>query len=356
MFLYEVMKFEMDQDLRDALDNETNRTSLPLESVYFTTRPIFSWAMMTIGSLGIIGNILTLFVYSRLGFSTSINISYTALAVSDLFCVLTSMVLGVRFIGIPLPTRNAQARGQIFALLGAYPHTAFSRTTSLLTAWISLERCLCVVFPIKVKIMITRRVTEFAVTTIFLLGCFPLVFLYSGYMTKRQQEPKSNMTSLVLPNSDGPVGKKFDAPALFLFGLVYPIVSSVTVMVCTVALIFKLRQSTRWRRLNATAATRGVPPYHSTSTKELRVTRVVVTITSIFLVCSLPTAAHLLAISSVDGYSGSGHLRYIGWINSMVIVLFAEINSSLNFVIFTASGLRFRQVLLQIMTGWVCRI
>ncbi|GFS02599.1 chemosensory receptor A [Elysia marginata] len=352
----------MDQGM-NGRHSETNGTILgrnwpqSLESVYFSIGPLFSWTLIATGTVGTTGNILTLLVYSRLGFSSTIYISYTALAVSDLFCVLSSMVFGLRYMRSPLPNLSAQVSDEVLRLVGVYPHFAFSRTTGLLTAWISLERCLCVIFPTRVKLMISRTVTKLTIIAIFLIGCFPLVFLYGVYRIERQFDPNSNATSFTFLRHGGPLQEKLESTALFLFSVVYPTLSCVSVTVCTVALIIKLRHSTRWRKLNATAANaqqgKSSSQNAQTSTRETRVTRVVIIVAGVFLICSLPTAAHLLAVATIDGYSNTGYLRYLRWINGMVTVLFAQVNSSLNIVIFATSGQRFRAVLFQILTGCV---
>lgn len=36
-------------------------------------------------------------------------------------------------------------------LTGAWPHVAFTRVTSWITAFITLERCLCITMPLKVR-------------------------------------------------------------------------------------------------------------------------------------------------------------------------------------------------------------
>ncbi|GFR61834.1 chemosensory receptor A [Elysia marginata] len=353
----------MDQGLHDRHGNETNGTSSDnegnwlrnLESIYLSIGPVFSWTVIAVGALGITGNILTLLVYSRLGFVATINISYTALAVSDLLCVLTSMVFGFRHAGIPLPGLSARVSEEVLKLVGAYPHFAFSRTTGLLTAWISLERCICVVFPTRVKVMISRTVTQVAITACFVLGCFPLVFVYAVYKIERRLNPDTNSTSLALLSIGGPVQEKLEGTTLFLFAVVYPLVSYVSVTACTVSLVIKLQKSTKWRRTNATAAARGESSYQIAPARDLRVTRVVVVVAVVFLACSLPTAAQLVTVATVDGYTTIGHLRFLRLINGMVTLLFAEVNSSLNIVIFTVSGQRFRSVLLQIIANWVYR-
>ena len=66
-----------------------------LEDTYFRVHPGFSGAFVGTGCFGIIGNVLILIVFTKMGFSNTIHMSYSALAVSDLCCVLASMVYGI---------------------------------------------------------------------------------------------------------------------------------------------------------------------------------------------------------------------------------------------------------------------
>ncbi|KAK3702406.1 hypothetical protein RRG08_067259 [Elysia crispata] len=332
-----------------------------LENVYGNICAVYSWGLVGTGVLGVIGNILIVLVYTTMGFSNTINISYTALAVSDLCCVLACVVYGAALIWIPVQQMPcSQTYQQYGRLFGGYPYLAFSRVTALLTAWISLERCLCVILPARIKLMITHTVTKLALITIFMLACFPLVCLYLAYTSESQFDPNMNVTIKTVLY-DGGVGQSvLQKVALFLFGVVYPTSSGVSVTVCTAVLVVTLKQSTRWRNLNAsggstssTDAKNGSTSEssHIMSTRDVRVTRVVVIVTSVFLVCSLPTIGQLVANSVFQDYSATGYFTYLYHINGMVAVWVTQLNSSLNIIIFTVSGQRFRATLLQVLAG-----
>ncbi|KAK3776904.1 hypothetical protein RRG08_024674 [Elysia crispata] len=223
-----------------------------LASVYGNICTAYSWSLVGTGIVGFLGNVLILCVYATMGFSNTIFISYTALAVSDMLCVLACVVYGATLIGIPLqPMPCTQTYQQYGRLFGGYPYLAFSRVTALLTAWISLERCLCVLFPTRIKVMITHTVTKVVLTGIFILGCFPLVLLYLAYRRELRFDPSMNITSKTLMYDEGIGQSELQKIALFLLGVIYPVSSSVSVAACTTVLIIKLKQSTRWRKLNA---------------------------------------------------------------------------------------------------------
>ena len=61
---------------------------LPGFDAFFGLEPYLAWSTLISGVFGIVGNIVILLVFYKLGFSETIHISYVALTVSDLCCVL----------------------------------------------------------------------------------------------------------------------------------------------------------------------------------------------------------------------------------------------------------------------------
>ncbi|RUS85785.1 hypothetical protein EGW08_006414 [Elysia chlorotica] len=275
------------------------------EDAYLRVRPGFSWTFVGTGCFGIVGNILIVAVFAKMGFSNTIHISYSALAVSDLFCVLASMVYGITVMDVVRNSFNAQTSYRMSNIFGGLPHVCFARTTALITAWISLERCLCVKFPTKVRLMITRTVTKIVLGTIFALGCIPMVFVYAANSS-----------------SKGTSGERAT--------LLVPV----------------------WVTANHAVA---VSQNQHKLAKENRVTKVVVILAVLFLLCSLPMSVNILADFIIPEYSIDGSLRYLHLINGMINVLVTELNSSVNVVVFAVSGHRFRSVLFEILSKGRCQ-
>ncbi|GFS16251.1 peptide receptor GPCR [Elysia marginata] len=171
-----------------------------LEKIMPILVTFFFWVASLIGIFGVIANILNLLVYARLGFSETIHMSYAALAVSDLCCILSVIwsVFGVtpELQAILAGYRFRVDQTQLSNITGGWPHMAFSRTTAFLTSWISLERCLCVILPTRVKVIITRKVTRIVLTAIFIIGCCPVVLAYVELKFERTLDPASNITTL----------------------------------------------------------------------------------------------------------------------------------------------------------------
>ncbi|GFS04507.1 chemosensory receptor A [Elysia marginata] len=329
-----------------GLDN----SALYFKSFYPSFQSILSWAMVGVGFAGILSNVLTIIVYVKLGFKETINISYLALALSDLGCVLTAMFSGVL---------NTSALEHVFEsyrikmdlvsvirLLATWPHIVFSKTTAILTAWISVQRCLCVVFPTKVRHIVSLTVTRVVITSIFVAVCCPVAFVYVERRLALRFDPLDNYTTLNVYG--GKTDRGIDLVSLrLMYGFVYPILSWVIVTVCTTFLILRLRTAARWRHLNSGNQGR-------VTARETRVTKTIVTVATIFILCSVLQPLHVLANVMFSEYSRTGSLRFIDMAITEITVLLGQFNSSVNIIVFTVLGCRFRSVLFKMISAWFC--
>ena len=330
---------------------------LPAFDIYFNLLPYLLWSSLVCGLVGITGNILILFVFYRLGFAEAVHISYVSLAISDLFCIL-SIVWGAacnlpifdHFVG----KDEFGEKVHFVNLTGGLPHFAFSRTTALITAWISLERCLCVLFPTNVKVMVTRTVTKTVLAIIFIVGLFPVAFAYVGYRIEWKVDPVSNRTLLFVTGYDHNTLNPLNRIAFLLYGAVYPLFSWFTVTVCTSFLIMKLKkQVATWRKLNVyaiTAARRFTHASHpGLSARNIRVTKTVVILAIVFIIATLPVSVSLVVRTLIREFSIDGTLMYPFRITFAISTLLSEFNSSLNVFIFAAVGSKFRNGLKQLL-------
>ena len=134
-------------------------------------------------------------------------------------------------------SRDSHGMTHLTNFTGGRPHFSSSLNTTLLTAWISLERCLCVPFPTRVKLIIPRTVSKVVITTIFILGCCP----FHGFLCWVEL----NSTRLPMFNTARNYLNGHNTVAFFLHCAVYPVFSCVTVTICTTYLIVKLSQRAR---------------------------------------------------------------------------------------------------------------
>ena len=322
------------------------------DRIYHEFKPVFSWTAIGIGVFGIVGNILVLRVYAKMGVSSStIHTSFVALSVADLCCILSVAFCGISTLDAVLLQFDAPASSYLRQLAGALLPLGFSKTSALITAWISLERCLGVAFPTKMKLMVTRTVSSVVLATIFIAGCAPMVFVYVVTMTAGRFDGRSNSTTLFVYDGDSWLHKG-RATVLSLYGLAYPVSSWVTVTVCSIVLVIKLTHSRR--RVVPGSVVRSTGTQAMKTMRERRVTKLIVMVAGVFLLCSAPVSAHIMSSFTIPGYFRDGSLKQLYLMNEMICMIVTELNSSLNILIFAFSGQKFRAVLLDIFSGRCC--
>ncbi|GFN92631.1 chemosensory receptor b [Plakobranchus ocellatus] len=113
-----------------------------------------------INNCAIIANGLSIAVFVKLGLSEPSNISLTALAICDftLVALLTwnNLCYWLTYHNVRLPFHGAN----VTHLTGGAQFAFLSSTVAWITAFVSFERCICILFPLKVRRLITPRVVQ----------------------------------------------------------------------------------------------------------------------------------------------------------------------------------------------------
>ncbi|GFR97841.1 peptide receptor GPCR [Elysia marginata] len=345
----------MDRNSNDTISGLVSSNYLTqMQEIFDMVISIIAYIIIGMGPIGIAGNIVNLVVFLSLGFSETIHMSYVALAICDIGCILTtvwtSLTASTKVVEGILARFRVKTDFVILAnFTRSWPHLALSRTTAaLLTAWISFERCLCVFPPTRVKLIITPRVTKTVISVLYAIGCCPVVFAYVGFTTEMKFDPVTNVTTLLLFTNKGNQLKTLNQFAFLLYAVVYPVISWVVVAISAVFLILKLKQSARWRDANSRVIIAGSPLDRQKKRmfcKEARVIKTVVLIACTFIFCSFPISATVLMRSIAREYSLGGQYRFIIIISTGISYIFTEFNSSINIAIYTFTGTKFRSAL-----------
>ncbi|GFO02213.1 chemosensory receptor b [Plakobranchus ocellatus] len=204
---------------------------------------VLVYMLQLINIAALIGNSLNIVVFMKLGFSESSNISLTALAASDLVWVVMSVWSNVCFL---LSFEDARLPFQVLNvsfLTSSTPYLFVGRTVAWITAFISFERCLCILAPLKVKSLITPKITSVVVLVITTLTFGPVLLTYLRY--NFVWLPYMNATILdVAPNDNA----YFIIMEKIVLGGIQPISAFSIVLVCTVFLVVQLRKFSSWRK------------------------------------------------------------------------------------------------------------
>ncbi|XP_059178437.1 growth hormone secretagogue receptor type 1-like [Physella acuta] len=168
-----------------------------------------------ISVLGIVGNVLNMAVFVKFGLQSTINISFTMLAFSDLASMVTLLWYNVcgspEFMTSGVPFIFAEVKH----LTAGFPHACFSRVTSWVTVYITAERFLCVAFPLKIKRMITPRKAAGVIFVIYAVMILSLLPEYSTVYLTWMFYPSLNKTLLGLAFTNN--REDFDGVSLLLY-------------------------------------------------------------------------------------------------------------------------------------------
>ncbi|GFR87648.1 chemosensory receptor B [Elysia marginata] len=324
----------------------------------FLSGQLYLWLMglvlvltILVASFATGANIVTIIVYNRLGYTDTTSISLTALAVSDMGVAATTYICVLAYFLPMIP--NAPFTYAMFLSTGPAPHTLFSRVSALITTYVSIERYLCVLIPMKVKSVFTPRRTVVAMTIIFvaIFTLYPIVFLRFpvGWISI----PQLNISLIaVIPVTDYDIITLYNIAgniaSVYLPLLIFP-----TMFFTTVGLALTLKKSKKWRDANAAGTTRGSSANGvrstaqdsaaaATSSKESRAVKMVILITTVFILSLLPSCFHLIAQILFAEFSPGGRFTNLYFLVNMFVLTADCANCSANVIIYYKMSTRFR--------------
>ena len=309
---------------------------------------------LVVNICGVTGNILIIIVYSKMGFSDSTNISLVALAISDIGSVLPTAcgcVLTLFSLYEQLPVSL-----QVVRLVSTWPHIAMTRVTTFITCFISLERCLCVMIPLKIKRIITARRTVFILVLIYVAILPPVSMIYFKWTLSWKFFASQNKTLLgQVVIKDNPLINAITTEGDIYYCSFLPIATCTFVTVCTVYLTTSLRRSKKWRDTITSSAASGDDKTRqdvnrstksgasSSISKEERTVRIVIAVAVTFVASMLIHISTILARHVESEWSGAGRYSKYFRIVWTIADLSENINASINVIIYYKMSSKFRE-------------
>ncbi|GFN99642.1 chemosensory receptor a [Plakobranchus ocellatus] len=313
------------------------------------------YTLQLINNCAIIANSLNIAVFVKLGFSEPSNISLTTLAICDFILAVLStwsnLCFWLTYHNVRLPFHGVN----VTFLTGGAQGAFLSTTVAWITAFISLERCLCILFPLKVRRLITPRGTFVAMPIIILFTFCPSFYTYIRYKFVWVFNPYLNESILNTTPVNSEFAILFEKISLVICGVLQPLLAFSIVVICTVLLVVQLRKISSWRLSVTSAKSQRVQPEEnqaSTSSaaesrisqKEERLVRMVVAIATIFIVSYIPTCILLLCYVVFDEYNLFGVNSRLFIVSGYIISLGQPISGSVNILIYYKMASRFRSV------------
>ncbi|CAL1540982.1 unnamed protein product, partial [Lymnaea stagnalis] len=291
---------------------------------------------------GTAANAINMAVLYKQGLDTSINISFFGMALSDTCSLLTLLWYNVCFnpllsdSGLPLDPIEFQH------LTGCYPHDCFSRITGMIIMYVTAERCLCIMAPLRVKLIITPRRATMIVCFLYLLMFALLIPEYYSYYLDWKFFPARNKTLIGLVTRPHAILLESLTDIMYAVCL---ITSFISVVILTIILVKKLQQKEMWRM----ASTADKHQSDRMSTRNRKTIHMVVQIAAMLIVCYTPVVVVYVWTFLEPEFTTSGLYANLYFAACSVAQVFEAINSSFHIVLYYVMSSNYRCTLHQIL-------
>ncbi|GFO02772.1 chemosensory receptor a [Plakobranchus ocellatus] len=318
----------------------------------------------TIALFGIVSNIINIIIFIKTGFSESITVSLLGLAISDLL----ALVFVVPFIAFSNPIMlhsddHPFNSIDVIFLAITFPYSAFTRITCLITAFVTIERCLCFVLPLRVKTLLTPRRSAIVICAIFAITLCTLIPPHLAAKLDWRHDTRRNKTIY------GLVFKRKDSAQLMeirtIMTLSIQLFSFFALVVSNIALAITVKRQAKWRASSGAAGIQQNGQLQqnsvenaadSTMSRNRRLARMIQLLSFIQFVTFLPSTLFYLVALGLPEFSMYGKYRneYKScWPSATVLQC---LNSSLNIIFYYRMNTRFRNRMAKMFKKGATRI
>lgn len=286
--------------------------------------------------VGTITNVINIVIFYRQGLYTTTNISFFFIAVSDLCCLIVHQVYN--FVVNPLCQKlHLQVLvKEVEYVTCALPREMFARITCFFTVYITAERCLCVTFPLQIKLIIAPRTTWTTMFCIcgFIVACFIPTFVTNQLVW--QYYPEYNQTLL---GTDMRNKNEQMFSILHLIHSFVGILSFLTILVFTAILTTKLKQKHKWRKKVSFQQDKSA----SLSGRDRVAMVTVVLVASISVICYAPSTLLTATMVFVPEFTLGGSYNNVLEVMWSFAFLLENINASVNMFLYLQMSSKYRR-------------
>ncbi|CAL1530413.1 unnamed protein product, partial [Lymnaea stagnalis] len=286
-----------------------------------------------IAIFGIVANSINIAVFYRQGLNTTINISFTMLAVSDLCSLVTYLMFNVCTNPLVVNSGAPVVFSEVKHLTSAFPHACFSRVTAWITAYITAERCACIAYPLKVKRMITLRRACVILVAIYAVMILSLTPEYATVYVTWKFYPQLNRTLLGTSISEDRNKVK---KITFLLYPSYTLSAFIAVALFTSILLVALNRKAKWRQVATTGQSEII------ATRDKKTVKMVIVLAGIFAVTVSPAVLVTALMLSIPGLDFVGEYSNLFFVFFSFTFLFDVINSSAHIFLYYKMSSNYR--------------
>ncbi|KAH9505307.1 hypothetical protein Btru_059231 [Bulinus truncatus] len=299
-----------------------------------------------IGLFGIVANVINMCVFRKQGLNNSMNVSFFALTFSDLFSLITLEWVNICLNPFIDNLDSILIFKEVQFLTAGILHVCAARITSCVTAYITAERCLSIVLPLKVKQIVTPRRTSIIIVIIYIVNIASLIPEYmTGFLDWKYYPPK-NTTMIGLqfrPN------KQMMESLLFTFHAVLAVFSFTATLVFTIILVVKLKHSAKWRK----ASTFDSKQAETTTARDRRTMTMIILVATNLIICYAPTVGFCIVLPILPEFSIVGRESNLFEAVWSFAFLCHSVNSSFNIFLYHNMSSNYRNSFLGMFS--ICR-
>lgn len=286
---------------------------------------------------GITTNMFNIIVFVKMRFKETTNIALLGLAISDTFALLSLLWICIcvnplfRYAdSVDLLTFEIQHK------TGGWTHMIFTRVTAVITFYITLERCLCIAFPLKIKTILTPTRVLIIIVGIYCLIVGSLGSNYGNFDLGWKFSPEFNRTMLGVIYRDNRVIVQTVA---YFLNVVYVVIPFTGVIICSSILIWKLKQRSKFLHSSTTSEldkTRG-------NSRDNQVMKMVVYVAVIFIGSFTPSVLLFFAMAINPELNLNRSQENLFMFLATMMYTMNAINSSVNFFVYIRMSSKFSE-------------
>ncbi|KAH9488041.1 hypothetical protein Btru_065493 [Bulinus truncatus] len=289
-----------------------------------------------IGLFGLVSNIINVIVFVKMGLNNTVNIGFMGLAICDLLSLVTIEWYCLCFNPLFISSNINFFPPDVQHLSGGHPHGCFARITAWVTAYITFERCLCIIAPLKVKQILTPRRTIIILILIYFIVMLPLIPEYVTAYVGLKHFPHLNKTMYGLVfTSDRPKVNDLS----FLLYAILMFASFLAVILLTTLLVVKLNEKSQWRQKSTFDNNKS----DSLSKRDKAAIKTVILIASVLIVNFTPTVIFYTCVFVVPEFSIVGLQRNMFLVSAAFCFIFDTLNSSVTIIFYYTMTSKYRQ-------------
>ncbi|KAK6980359.1 5-hydroxytryptamine receptor 2 [Biomphalaria glabrata] len=306
-------------------------------------------------------NILNMTIFFRMGLRDSFNITFFALSLSDLFCVLLEASDTV-CLNIAMSPWQQNLPVSLYSISGGihYYQYIFFDTSVCLETFLAVTRCCCVAMPLRFKNMFAY---ERSLVIILILIVCNFVFripLLSSYTLTWQTHPSTNQTIFTFYSTND--FKFYSSLEQIASHTIFPVILFCIATLCSVILTTSLADASLKRNLMTRAKSNPESVYanelktdhvnlstKTLNTKEVQLVKAVTLVTLVLGLVLLILSVFSLAEAAVPEFFARKKYNNTHSVCAIVVSLVILSHSGYKFIIYYSFNSKFRMIIKRIL-------